>query len=165
MIMVIIPLLKYGGRRGVGSSRPRFGRGHPPPCGSRWIPHGTTLCGLRGGPPVWVGIPGRCMGIVTDRTRRKQRAETRLAQLILVVESTNNAQSFSVDNDHRRTEMGATSRPCRIQWTRVLDADLVRCNDAITLPRGSGRQCELVRCWLELHPMLPASGAALLTRL
>ena len=105
------------------------------------------------------------MGLVTDRTSRKRRAETRLAQPIPVVESMNNAQSFSVDNDRRRTEMGATPRPSRIQWTRVLDADLVRCNEAISLPRGSGRQRELVRCWLELHPTLLASGAALSTRL
>ena len=105
------------------------------------------------------------MEFANDRTRRKLRADTRLAHPIPVVESTNNALTFSADNDRRRTEMSATPRPCRIQWTRALDADLVRCNDAILLPRGSGRQRQLVRCWLELHPMLPASGAALSTRL
>ena len=71
------------------------------------------------------------MDYTNDRTRRKLRADTRHAQPIPVVESTNNALSFSADNDRRRTEMSAIPRPNRIQWTRVLDADLIRCNDAI----------------------------------
>ena len=101
----------------------------------------------------------------SERTRRNKRAETRLAQPIPVVEGTNDVPSSSVGNDRRRTEIGATTRSRRIQWTEDLDADFVRCNDAITLPRGSGRQRELIRCWLALHPLLPASGPALSTRL
>ena len=115
------------------------------------------LSGLASQADVWVNA--------TDRTRRKQWAEARLAQPIPAVGSTNNATSSSVDNDLRCTEMGATSRLHRIQWTEAFDADLVRCNDAITLLRGSGRQRELVRCWLALHPTPPVSGPALSTRL
>ena len=115
------------------------------------------LSGLASQAVVWVNVK--------DRTRRKQWAEAILAQPIPVVGSTNNATSSSVDNDLRCIEMGATSRPRCIQWTKALDVDLVRCNDAITLLRGSGRQCELVRCWLALHPTPPASGPALSTRL
>ena len=85
----------------------------------------------------------------------------RLAQPIPAVGNMNEVSTSSVDNDRRRTEMGATTRSRRIQWTEDLDADLVRCNDSITIPRGSGRQCELVRCWLALHPT--ASGPALST--
>ena len=86
----------------------------------------THLSGLASQADVWF--------CATDGTRRKTWAEARLAQPIPAVGSTNDVTSSSVDKDHRHTEMGATTRPRRIQWTEDLDADLVRCNDATTLP-------------------------------
>ena len=79
--------------------------------------------------------PRQVYGVCATSKERKQRAKAGLAQPIPLVSGTNVGLPSSVENNRGHIEMGATTRPCHIQWMQNLDADLVKCDEAITLPQ------------------------------
>ena len=57
------------------------------------------------------------------------------------------------------------SRPKRIQWTKSLDASILRLNDLAGPPCAQGRVVRLQALWKKAHPNLPAQVNALTQRL
>lgn len=88
-----------------------------------------------------------------------------LVQPVPAPTTTNGGESPSGVDGVRHSNEGVAVKNRRIQWSKALETDLARCNEAIPLSVGQGRRKELVRLWHELHPELPATGAALAQRL
>ena len=121
----------------------------------------TTLGRLRGGSQCWVCFPVLVLWNCATSRGRENRATSGLAQPVPATTSTNGGESSSVVDGVRRSNEGVAVKNHRIEWSKALEMDLTRCNEAIPLSVGQGRRKELIRLWHKLHPKLPALGAAL----
>ena len=97
--------------------------------------------------------------------RRETRARSGLSRPVHAPIPRNDDQLSSKIDGGRQSSEQVAAKKCRIQWSRSLEEDLVRCNELIHLAREGGRQKELFQLWLELHPELPAMVTALTQRL